>query len=446
MLSGVEFELFAYADGKYSTTGVKLTTNEKGLISVPSKPDLIEGSNYTLTPNTAYYLVETKAAEGYIEEENPKKIYFYYSDERSNINRIPPEFVGLDLSKGTHSEIVSNVKKNKLTVKKVEKDAAGIEKTLSGSKFRVFQYENGDYRPTELILTSDANGQVEIDWETDNDFHYRFNKAYYLQEILPPDGYVLPKNPDKIYFHFSHPDKASYPLIPKKDENKWNKDSIDLSKADSSETIQNEKFKGLEIIKTDAGLGTGLSWVNFKIEEGIKNSDGSYSWKDLYKTFSTNEQGIILISSSSDNGEMKNFYESMEQDTIYRIYESAPKTGYLYPADKDNYVYFYKSENNSFAEGLPAEIVNPVNIADSAITHRLENKKFHELTIYKIDKDSQKPLSGAKFTLQVWDSSKQQFVDVKNSNNSIIYESGTDGKLKLSSKTEFHFLENKYSL
>ena len=75
-LEGAEFELFGYtSDGSYKSLG-KYTTDKNGRIDISMSTDNLEY-------NTQYYIVETKAPDGYILSTEPHKEYFYFSADTS---------------------------------------------------------------------------------------------------------------------------------------------------------------------------------------------------------------------------------------------------------------------------------------------------------------------------------------------------------------------------
>lgn len=75
-LEGAEFELFGYtSDGSYKSLG-KYTTDKNGRIDISMSTDNLEY-------NTQYYVVETKAPDGYILSTEPHKEYFYFSADTS---------------------------------------------------------------------------------------------------------------------------------------------------------------------------------------------------------------------------------------------------------------------------------------------------------------------------------------------------------------------------
>ena len=75
-LEGAEFELFGYtSDGSYTSLG-KYTTDKHGRIDISMSTDNLEY-------NTQYYIVETKAPEGYLLSAEPHKEYFYFSADTS---------------------------------------------------------------------------------------------------------------------------------------------------------------------------------------------------------------------------------------------------------------------------------------------------------------------------------------------------------------------------
>lgn len=75
-LKGAEFELFGYtSDGSYTSLG-EYTTDENGRIDISMSTDNLEY-------NTQYYIVETKAPDGYLLSAEPHKEYFYFSADTS---------------------------------------------------------------------------------------------------------------------------------------------------------------------------------------------------------------------------------------------------------------------------------------------------------------------------------------------------------------------------
>lgn len=75
-LKGAEFELFGYiSDGSYTSLG-EYTTDENGRIDISMSTDNLEY-------NTQYYIVETKAPDGYLLSAEPHKEYFYFSADIS---------------------------------------------------------------------------------------------------------------------------------------------------------------------------------------------------------------------------------------------------------------------------------------------------------------------------------------------------------------------------
>lgn len=76
LLKGAEFELFGYtSDGSYASLG-EYTTDENGRIDISM-------STNNLEYNTQYYIVETKAPDGYLLSAEPHKEYFYFSADTS---------------------------------------------------------------------------------------------------------------------------------------------------------------------------------------------------------------------------------------------------------------------------------------------------------------------------------------------------------------------------
>jgi hypothetical protein len=76
-----------------------------------------------------------------------------------------------------------------------------LNEGLKGAKFDLYGYDSsvGDYVYVDSFLTDD-DGNIGIHYGSD-DFVAR--RLYYLVEVLPPEGYALPDEPEKMYFYMS---------------------------------------------------------------------------------------------------------------------------------------------------------------------------------------------------------------------------------------------------
>ena len=70
---------------------------------------------------------------------------------------------------------------------------------LPGAKFTVYKaLDNSEVKTYETI----GDGVLQIRRD-DVGANYAPNTAYYVVETTPPTGYLMPKNPERIYFYFS---------------------------------------------------------------------------------------------------------------------------------------------------------------------------------------------------------------------------------------------------
>lgn len=72
-LGGAEFDLYKYENGQYSKVKT-YTTDKNGQFEISLKKE-------NLTYNTQYYVVETKAPDGYMLPDDSEKIYFYFTGD-----------------------------------------------------------------------------------------------------------------------------------------------------------------------------------------------------------------------------------------------------------------------------------------------------------------------------------------------------------------------------
>ena len=85
---------------------------------------------------------------------------------------------------------------HKLTIVKLNELTGAL---LTGSEFTV--YKASDNSRVRTYVT-EGEGVLEIRRD-DEGANYAPNTAYYVVETTPPAGYLMPKNPEKIYFCFS---------------------------------------------------------------------------------------------------------------------------------------------------------------------------------------------------------------------------------------------------
>ena len=109
---------------------------------------------------------------------------------------------------------------------------------LEGATFNVNKLTGGSEEPVASPVTS-AEGLVTIQYDDSQGGRYDTNTLYYVQQTGQPDGYLLPDNPEKIYFYFSA-DSAD-------GEDRWTPggdvSAIDLSTTYESITLYNATEK-----------------------------------------------------------------------------------------------------------------------------------------------------------------------------------------------------------
>lgn len=159
-------------------------------------------------------------------------------------------------------------------------DSNNYGKKLKGAVFAVYRYDpyndvhrcDGDYHNYDKdkvvsYYVSDENGQISIskklleegqycyEWvpyidylpclggyyrlsRTASKYNFEDNELYYVKEIAPPEGYVLPENPDRHFFYYS-PNSCTC------DDEYYEKISgaVNLAKTGASIRVENKKAK-----------------------------------------------------------------------------------------------------------------------------------------------------------------------------------------------------------
>ncbi|MBO5157977.1 MAG: hypothetical protein J6B94_00095 [Lachnospiraceae bacterium] len=141
-LSGAEFSLFQYNPDTagYQDTGQKFTT-EDGKLTIFWQRDGHE-EDYQFEINRAYYLVETKASDGYELPADPPKYYFIFYDSSAPVYNFPYGFVSdaktVDLNKVSRTEYVTNAKDStEIVLTKKWYDTDGIEQSKADGEIQV---------------------------------------------------------------------------------------------------------------------------------------------------------------------------------------------------------------------------------------------------------------------------------------------------------------------
>ncbi|MBQ6326009.1 MAG: hypothetical protein IJI26_08100, partial [Clostridia bacterium] len=89
---------------------------------------------------------------------------------------------------------------HKLTIYAQDEEAGTL---LAGLKFQVYT-EDGQ-RVGDIVYETDAQGTVDIQWRDE----FSTDTLYYVQQTWAPTGYLMPDEPQKIYFYFSGEEGAA---------------------------------------------------------------------------------------------------------------------------------------------------------------------------------------------------------------------------------------------
>ena len=211
-LSGAKFTVYAYDMTTWNrvTTPVQvLTTGDDGLVTISQKRIVTDGvAQYTYTPDVLYVVVETEAPAGYILPEEPVELYFYFSGDPRTTGTKPEEInsSAIDLRSTDSDNTVANTPIHTISIKKVDVD--DVSKTLPGAEFSVFSYDMTTMeRGTDPIrvFTTDDDGRIAIVQERTQSGQYLYptDVLCVLVETKAPEGYVLPEEPEELYFYFS---------------------------------------------------------------------------------------------------------------------------------------------------------------------------------------------------------------------------------------------------
>lgn len=138
-----------------------------------------------------------------------------------------------------------------LTIKKVE--SGKYYNVLPGAEFKLQQYDGTQFVDVEgKTYTTNEKGQFTIE---KSGADYLTNTLYRLVEIIPPNGYALPENPEEeaVYFYFKDTADTAHILptdIPAK--------AVDLNSQSKQVYVQNEP-----------------NLTSVTVEKQWKNSDGT---------------------------------------------------------------------------------------------------------------------------------------------------------------------------
>ena len=209
VLRGAEFEARRASDDvsvhTYTTAGVR-----GNFIVRPDDGGSIMGGGW-LQPGVLYYMIETKAPEGYRTPTDPEKYYFYYTDETHPAPSIPSGITVVDLTDsygavtiGNESETKTSVVATKAWLDEVSGDASAPE----GAEVVFELLKNGEATGQTVTLdgvrdpdpeegaggiTSGETSAWRAEWTDLDAFTGSTVNAYTVREIsmTGADGYAM---------------------------------------------------------------------------------------------------------------------------------------------------------------------------------------------------------------------------------------------------------------
>lgn len=228
-LSNAQFSLYQIKNNQEVLIQDNLYSNASGYVSS------------SLNVPGEYVLVETKAPAGF--ELNNKKIKFTIQEQQTT---------QIDLGELENTRDFKNHGLGSLKIFKFDK--ASFEK-LENATFTL--YDTLTNKVVKDNLTTNANGEIEVDGLTTG--------AYYLKENKAPTGYIL--NKDKIDFMIL--------------ENHESAKEVSLR-------IPNTKIKGnVKLLKTDKD--------NNKLKDAVFSLYQASNDKLIHKNYRTDENGLLEI-------------------------------------------------------------------------------------------------------------------------------------------------------
>lgn len=426
LLSGAEFTAYKRTktdDGEFIDTVARVyKTDADGTFE-------IKWSDGVYELDTPYYVVETKAPEGYQLDESPEKYYFYFSSVIDGSASAPEgiDGTGINLSKENGTQTCVNIVKTyTYDITKIDSD---VRTGVKGAKFKVYTADDSQpvkdasYADKEYI--TDENGRFSVKLK-ENDFMYDFNKAYYIEESEAPFGYILPENTPRYYFYFSNGIDEVPAGIPAGSV------SVDLSKSGQTAECENTReehtytFDKVDSAKTDTKL-PGAEFTVYK-----RAADGT---EEEVTKYITDENGQFIISWKK-GGESSYKYE---YDTAYYVVETkAPEHYQLEEKPQKYYFYFASAADSQIPDGVESgyEAKNLSAKTPENVTCT-NTKPVTEISVNKIwiDKDSnplsEPDLNTKSATMELWayEVPEDEWIKIQNGESShVVEEEGNTGE------------------
>ena len=383
-LAGAEFSLYDQKNNLIE----KGVTNENGELLFSN-----------LSPDGEYYLVETKAPNGYELDDTKHPISFAGKADYTLTYRV----------KNTQQVQIGSIK-----IVKQDKES---KKRLTGAEFQWKDTVTGKTG----IVTVGTDGMVTIP-------NLAVNRTYELTETKAPAGYVLDKTVHKVTLTSAQANKVVTVII----ENTAQKGAIKIVKQDkdSKKRLTGAEFQWKDIVTGKTGIVTvGIDGTitipnlsvnrTYEITE-TKAPTGYVLDKTVHKVTLTSAQAnkvvTVIIENTAQKGSLAII--KVDKDSRKRLAGAefkwrdtvtgkegtvvADKNGQALITDLPvNRVYEIteiKAPNGYILNNKNYRVILTTNFADKIGYYTIENTaQKGSLAIIKVDKDSRKRLAGAEF-------------------------------------------------
>lgn len=342
LLPGAVFRLYEYSNtaGSYIWVG-DYTVGSSGTI------DFHEELDY----NTAYYLQELQAPEGYLKNPNPLFFGIRHSDTALYPMSAPGGFTWTSAdSQGQYGSDVVNYGHPAVTLEKV--DSANHDSKLSGAKFAMYQWNGTGWVELHIGLTTDENGKLELD-----DLDY--NTVYKIVETTAPDGYFL----EDLQIVFQVPAPEGYGFA----ETSIPGDvTVQAVSGGTTISVENEKMPGVTLKKVNQDGTLPLAGAEFTLSF---YADGT--WKEIRNSVVTDTGGSFTL-------------DKLSYDTLYRLQETKAPDGYLIDAE---YHYFWIRSGEDLLLNMPEDVsedqILAMEAGEEGYVLTVKNNKIPTLSVVK---------------------------------------------------------------